>query len=152
MKLETPWKCQFVSSVFCFPFLGSAYCCCVSLVLESPAFIAQKMSHFPAWGRLRKMGLSTVEWEFTQVVVLMRALGGHAELSFGKKNLWLKNLSLTCCEMKSHKHFLCQTLQDVEALLMHFSPSKYEFSDCQGVNNQFYLDVSSPIMSLLQRS
>lgn len=68
-KLETRWKCHFVSCVFCFSFLGSAICCCLNPVLNRPAFIpVLEMSHFPGCSGLRKMGLSTGKREFTQAV------------------------------------------------------------------------------------
>lgn len=93
-------------------FLSRLSSCCLSLVLKSPAFMAVlEMSHFPSCNGLRKMGLSTLEREFTHTgSCFNESTGRHVRLSFGKK-LWLKNLSLTCCEMNHHKHFLCQALQ-----------------------------------------
>lgn len=123
MKLETPWKCYFDSSVFCFCYLGSAICCCLNLVLKSAAFIAVlEMSHFPGWGRLRKMGLSTVKREFTRTCRWFNeSMGGHAQLSFGGKKTWLQNLSLTCCEMKNRKHFLAVCWSIAHAQFTHDS-------------------------------
>lgn len=123
VRLEAPLKCHFVSCVSCFSFRGSASCC-LDAVLKTWAFIAVvEMSHFPDWGRLHKMGLSTAKREFTGMSSCWwERAGVRLSEHLGGKKLWLKNLSLTGCEMKNHKHFLCQTLKHVEALLMHRSP------------------------------
>lgn len=100
---------------------------------------------FPRLGKVAQDGIvNSQEGIYRHVVVLMRACRGQAQRAFGgEKKLWLKNLSLAGCEMKNHKHFLCQTLKHVEALLMHRSPNDGDPANIRSLtermNNHFHL-------------
>lgn len=78
-----------------------------------------------------------------QVAVLMGAHGGHMHTYYLEKNLWLQNLSLTCCEMKK-LHF---TLSDIVEQRGSVAHAQFTHDDdpaninCLSANNRFNLLV-----------